>query len=183
MGFRELLAPQAHTFSRGEGAPGGGGCGIREITCDTVLRKDLRMGYALGGLIRLPCRCVSARIPHQSAARSSPADSFSPGEAIAARCAAVAPEGQHIPSSNSSINWYLKHARKKPSSVEGGFRLCFYRGDFLILAKARGYWGGVKPTLRSTITVWVAPSMSKSKVFSSCRPSFLMAFFASASSS
>ena len=77
--------------------PEGGGCGIREITYDTVLRKDLRMGYALGGLIRLPCRCVSARIPHQSAARSSPADSFSPGEAIAARCAAVAPEGRHIP--------------------------------------------------------------------------------------
>ena len=97
LGFVELLAPQAHTFSRGEGAPGGGGCGIREITYDTVLRKDLRMGYALGGLIRLPCRCVSARIPHQSAARSSPADSFSPGEAIAARCAAVAPEGRHIP--------------------------------------------------------------------------------------
>ena len=84
LGFRELLAPQAHTFSRGEGAPGGGGCGIREITCDTVLRKDLRIGYASRGLMPFPYCCVSARIPHQSAARTSHADSFSPGEAMVA---------------------------------------------------------------------------------------------------
>jgi hypothetical protein len=38
------------------------------------------------GLLQRKNRKISARIPHQSAARTSLADSFSPGEAI---CAAV----------------------------------------------------------------------------------------------
>ena len=40
----------------------------------------------------LTARQISARIPHQSAARTSLADSFSPGEAIAA-CGRCRPKG------------------------------------------------------------------------------------------
>jgi hypothetical protein len=48
------------------------------------------------GLLQQKNREISARIPHQSAARTSLADSFSPGEAKAPHSGAVAPAGRHI---------------------------------------------------------------------------------------
>ena len=82
-----ILAPKARPFPRGEGAGGsiatGGGRGMREITLDTVQGKDLLKPCVLGGLIQLPCRRVTARIPLQSeTALWAISDSFPPGEAI-----------------------------------------------------------------------------------------------------
>ena len=79
--------------SPGEKVARRAGCGMREITVDTVEGKDLLKPYPFIGLIPLPCREVTARIPHQSAARTSLADSFSPGEAKAPHSGAVAPTG------------------------------------------------------------------------------------------
>ena len=42
------------------------GCGMREIMLDRVQHEDLLKPYPLGGLIQLPRRKVTARIPHQS---------------------------------------------------------------------------------------------------------------------
>ena len=57
------------------------GCGMRETRLDAVEGKGLLKSYPFISLIHLPHRRLTARIPHQSAARTSHADSFSPGEA------------------------------------------------------------------------------------------------------
>ena len=53
---------------------------MREITLDTAKGKDLLNPYLFIGLIPLPCRKVTARIPLQSPPKGG--DSFPPGEAI-----------------------------------------------------------------------------------------------------
>ena len=63
---------------------------MREITLDTVQGKDLLKPCVLGGLIQLPCRRVTARIPLQSeTALWAISDSFPPGEAILRPCGAL----------------------------------------------------------------------------------------------
>ena len=42
------------------------GCGMRETLLDAAQGKDLLKPYPFIGLIPLPCRKVTARIPHQS---------------------------------------------------------------------------------------------------------------------
>ena len=61
---------------------------MREAWLDMEKGKGLLKSNPFKGLIPLSSRKITARIPHQSAARTSLADSFSPGEAIAAygRC-------------------------------------------------------------------------------------------------
>ena len=54
---------------------------MREITLDTAKGKDLLKPYLFIGLIPLPCRKVTARIPLQSPPKGG--DSFPSGEAIA----------------------------------------------------------------------------------------------------
>jgi len=71
------------------------GCGMREAQLDTAQGKDLLKSYPFIGLIPLSCRKITARIPHQSAAHTSHADSFSPGEAKAPHSGAVGPTGRH----------------------------------------------------------------------------------------
>ena len=63
---------------------------MREAWLDMEKGKDLLKSNPFRGLIPRFSRKITARIPHQSAARTSLADSFSPGEAIAAygRCPA-----------------------------------------------------------------------------------------------
>jgi hypothetical protein len=65
---------------------------MRAATYDAVLVSDFLMRCAFLSLKTLQNNCVSARIPHQSAARASHADSFSPGEAIAPLCGARRPK-------------------------------------------------------------------------------------------
>ena len=48
------------------------------------------------GLLQGKNHKISARIPHQSAARTSLADSFSPGEAKTPHSGAVAPKGRNL---------------------------------------------------------------------------------------
>ena len=80
-----LLAPKAQYLLPGRrwAANRRLGCGIRAATYRVVHALGLQMGYPFLGLKVKPHRNISARIPHQSAARTSLADSFSPGEAIA----------------------------------------------------------------------------------------------------
>ena len=54
---------------------------MREIRLDTVKRKDLLKSTPSRGLIALSNRKITARIPLQSAARTSLADSFPSWEA------------------------------------------------------------------------------------------------------
>ena len=56
---------------------------MREAWLDMEKGKDLLKSNPFRGLIPLFSRKITARIPHQSAARTSLADSFSPGEAKA----------------------------------------------------------------------------------------------------
>ena len=57
---------------------------MREAWLDMEKGKDSLKSNPFKGLIPLSSRKITARIPHQSAARTSLADSFSPGEAIGA---------------------------------------------------------------------------------------------------
>ena len=69
---------------------------MREITLDVVKGKDLLKPYVLGGLIELPCRKVTARIPLQSEnAFRAFSDSFPPGEAILRPFGALSAKGMH----------------------------------------------------------------------------------------
>ena len=54
---------------------------MRETQLDAVTCKDLLKSDPLGGLIALIFRKITARIPLQSAARTSLDDSFPSGEA------------------------------------------------------------------------------------------------------
>jgi hypothetical protein len=86
--FIVLFSAAGALPSPGEKVAQRAGCGTRAVTFDAVLVSDFLMHYAFLSLKTLQNNCVSARIPHQSAARASHADSFSPGEAMAAygRC-------------------------------------------------------------------------------------------------
>ena len=68
---------------------------MREAWLDMEKGKDLLKSNPFRGLIPLFSRKITARIPHQSAASTSLADSFSPGEAIAA-CGRCRPIGATI---------------------------------------------------------------------------------------
>ena len=76
---------------------------MREITLDTVQGKDLLKLYVLGGLIELPCRKVTARIPLQSPPKGG--DSFPPGEAILRPCGALG--GQRPPHCSSAKQQFI----------------------------------------------------------------------------
>ena len=68
---------------------------MREAWLDMEKGKDLLKSNPFKGLIPLSSRKITARIPHQSAARTSLADSVSPGEAIAA-CGRSRPIGATV---------------------------------------------------------------------------------------
>ena len=76
---------------------------MREAWLDMEKGKDLLKSNPFKGLIPLSSRKITARIPHQSAARTSLADSFSPGEAIAA-CGRCPAKGRPFSFPNRTIN-------------------------------------------------------------------------------
>ena len=87
-----LTRRRRNPFSRGEGGPKGRMWNAGDtVGCGTMIRLFPNVTHFLR-LIQLNYRSISARIPHQSAARTSLADSFSPGEAIAA-CGCCRPNG------------------------------------------------------------------------------------------
>ena len=67
------------------------GCGTRETRLDAVEGKNLIKPHPFIGLIPLPCRKLAARIPHQSAARTSHADSLCSAEHPVGGCASLTP--------------------------------------------------------------------------------------------
>ena len=84
MAFIVLFSAEGALPSPGEKVARRAGCGMRAATYHAVLESDFLMRYASLSLKMLQNNRISARIPHQSAARASHADSFSPGEAIGA---------------------------------------------------------------------------------------------------
>ena len=71
------------------------GRGIREITLDVVLGKDLQKLYPFIGLILLLCRRVSARIPLPPPVATLPPAPSPRGKGLRPT-AAVAPEGRQV---------------------------------------------------------------------------------------
>ena len=108
--FIVLFSAAGALPSPGEKVARRAGCGMRAATYDAVLVSDFLMHYAFLSLKTLQNNHTSARIPHQSAARASHADSFSPGEAMAA-CGRCRPQWGDNDSSIGTINENLEYGR------------------------------------------------------------------------
>jgi hypothetical protein len=114
--FIVLFSAAGALPSPGEKVARRAGCGTRAATYDAVLVSDFLMHCAFLSLKTLQNNCVSARIPHQSAARASHADSFSPGEAMAA--SPLSPQWGDNNSSIGTINENLKQKQGDPERWE-----------------------------------------------------------------
>ena len=93
---------------------------MREITLDTIEGKDLLKLDPFIGLVPLPCRKITARIPHQSGLSAC---QLLPGRShIAPHSGAVAPEGRQFRfQQTANGNWNIRRGKWGRITASGGY--------------------------------------------------------------